>query len=75
MTSDNEALRKWGKLSIDNRNLLLANVFCSNCLTTTVVDYDIVSYKGGILIQGKCKQCGHDVARVVEESLFGQDSP
>lgn len=71
MASDIEALRKWSKLSIDDKNLLLANVFCSNCFTTTVVNYEIVSRKDGILIQGKCKHCGHNVARTVEESWFG----
>lgn len=75
MASDIDALRKWSRLNIEDRNLLLSNVFCSNCFTTTVANYEIITHKDGILIQGKCKQCGHNVARLVEEDWFGQDYP
>jgi len=74
MASDMVALRKWSKLDKATQNQLLANVFCADCFTTTVVDYEIVSRKGGILIKGKCKQCGHDVARVVEDDWFDHNS-
>ena len=74
MASDIEALRKWSKLDLDTKNCLLTNVFCSNCFTTTVINYEIVSRKDGILIQVICKQCGREVARVVEEGWFSQGS-
>jgi len=72
MASDIEALRKWSKLSTNIKNRLLSNVFCSNCFTTTVINYDIVLHEEGILIQGICRHCGHKVARVVEEGWFGK---
>jgi len=32
----------------------------------TIVDYHITEDKFGIVLEGKCKNCGHDVARLVK---------
>ena len=67
MASDMEALRKWRELDKATQNTLLRNVFCPDCFVTTIVDYEITSDKFGIVLRGKCKQCGHDVARLIED--------
>ena len=67
MATNKKALLKWNKLDKATQNKLLTNVFCINCLVTTVVEYEVVSIKEGILIKGKCIKCGQNVARVVDE--------
>lgn len=46
------------------------NVFCGYCKdghVTTIVDYrSYVLDNYDLLLKGKCKKCGHDVARVLE---------
>jgi len=75
MTSDIDALRKWSKLDKAMQNRLLANAFCVDCFVTTIVDYEITSdNKFGFVLRGKCKQCGKDVARVVEDDWFSHES-
>ncbi len=74
MATDIVALRKWSKLDRAIQNRLLANVFCTDCFATTAIDYEVVSSGEGILIKGKCKKCGQDVTRVVEEDWFSHDS-
>lgn len=49
------------------RKKVLSNVFCSKCSVTTIVDYSFTAEKDGIMICGKCKKYGEDVARYVEE--------
>lgn len=61
------AIRKWKKLDIATRKRLLESVFCGDCLVTTIVDYNITMDKFDIVLRGKCKKCGKDVARVVED--------
>jgi hypothetical protein len=61
------AIRKWNKLDKATKQRLLENVFCSDCFVTTIVDYEITMEKAGIVLRGKCKKCGKDVARVVED--------
>lgn len=65
--TDFRAAQKWSKLSHDLKNKLLGNVFCSSCGVTTIVEYTLHDEKFGILIKGKCKKCGMDVARLVED--------
>jgi len=61
------AAQKWSKISKNVRELLINNVFCSNCGVTTIVNYSLHDDKFGVLLQGKCKKCGKDVARLVED--------
>jgi len=64
--ADFSALQKWSKIPKDIQRKILDNVFCSNCFVTTIVDYTMIDEKHGIVIKGKCKKCGKDIARVVE---------
>lgn len=66
--TDIEAMRKWKKVPKDMRHRLLNNVFCSKCLVTTIVDYTLHNEDQGVLLQGKCKACGKNVARLVEDA-------
>jgi len=74
MASDIAALRKWSKLDEATQNRLLENAFCIDCFVTTIVDYEITLDKFGIVLRGKCKQCGKDVARVVEDDYPSHES-
>jgi len=64
---DINALRKWNKIDKEHQKLIVENVYCRNCKVTTIVDYSITSDKYGIVLKGKCKKCGNEVARVVED--------
>ena len=61
-----KAIQNWGKVPKNIQELLVNNVFCSDCGVTTIVDYSINNYKFGVLLNGKCKKCGKDVARLVD---------
>ena len=62
-----KAMQKWNEFPKDLQIRILNNVFCGNCIITTIVEYDIVlSAEGIVLLKGKCKKCGDAVARVVE---------
>ncbi|WP_163528705.1 hypothetical protein [Halobacillus ihumii] len=62
-----EANKKWLSLPKDIRSQLIGNVFCSSCLNAvTITDFIIVDHQEGVLLEGKCKNCGNGVARVVE---------
>lgn len=63
---DYKAARKWNKIPKNVQEMLINNVFCSNCGVTTIVDYDLQNDKFGVLLKGKCKKCGSAVARLVE---------
>jgi transcription elongation factor Elf1 len=64
---DFSAAQKWAKLTKNNQQLLVRNVLCSVCGVTTIVKYTLHDNKYGILLKGICKQCGRDVARLVED--------
>jgi len=64
---DLEAAKKWAKISSDIQQLLINNVFCSKCGVTTIVDYALHNDRFGIVLKGKCKKCGKDVVRLVED--------
>ncbi|MBY7145027.1 hypothetical protein KFZ56_18580 [Virgibacillus sp. NKC19-3] len=65
--TDFKAAQKWSKIPKDIQMRLLSNVFCVNCTETTIIDYDMHDDEHGILLKGKCKKCGEDVARLVED--------
>lgn len=65
--SDFQAAQKWAKLPRNTQQLLINNVFCFACGVTTIVKYSLNNDKHGILLKGKCKKCGKDVARLVED--------
>jgi len=64
---DINALRKWNQIDKEHQKLIVENVYCRNCKVTTIVNYSITSDKYGIVLKGKCKKCGNEVARVVED--------
>ena len=65
--TDIKAAKKWADISTDTHQLIIDNVFCSNCGVTTIVDYALQNDRLGIVLKGKCKKCGKDVARFVED--------
>jgi hypothetical protein len=67
--SDITALRKWNSIPEDIRKKLLQNVYCGSCgVTTITLGYTITEKKNlGILLNGKCMKCGHEVCRTIEE--------
>lgn len=65
--SDMKAIKKWGQVPDYAKDIILSNVYCSKCGNTTVVDYSMHSDRLGIVINGKCINCGTKVVRVVED--------
>jgi len=58
----------WQRIPKDIREKLLGNVFCGNCKgAVRVIDYTVENDKLGLIIKGKCKNCGCNVVRVVEK--------
>lgn len=64
---DFNAMKKWNKLPKITQKLILENVFCSKCGVTTIVGYTMEDDEYGVLIKGKCKKCGKNVARLLED--------
>ncbi|TLS36019.1 hypothetical protein [Pseudalkalibacillus caeni] len=63
-----DANKKWLSIPKETRSRLISNVFCSNCAdVTTIQGFTIEDNQFGIVLKGKCKKCGHEVARVVED--------
>lgn len=63
-----DANKKWLSIPKEIRNSLLSNVWCGNCSdVTTITAFLIEEHDFGIVLKGKCKNCGKDVARVIEE--------
>ena len=60
------AQKKWNKIPDTGKERLLNNVFCHKCGETTIVEYSMYDDKFGVLLKGKCKMCGGDVARLIE---------
>ena len=66
-TIDFKAMQKWNKVPKEFQQKIIDNVFCGKCFVTTIVDYNIEDDMFGIILRGKCKKCGGNVARVVED--------
>ena len=64
------------KIGAGNLALVLDNVYCSECgPAAMVVDYEdniVIESSGDTVIRGKCKKCGHKVARLLEMGLTGE---
>lgn len=62
-----EALREWRKIPEHIRKLLLVNAFCHNCGTTEFAPgYTLSMRRGCVLIEGRCAECGAEVARLCD---------
>ncbi|MRG84968.1 hypothetical protein [Salinibacillus xinjiangensis] len=66
MPIDELARKRWLSIPADIRKELEENVFCGNCFVTTIVDYQVDSEDGNLVLKGKCKSCNRDVARVID---------
>lgn len=61
------ANKKWLSIPKETRRMLEQNVFCSSCLdAVTIEKYIVEDSPSGIVLRGKCKSCGNDVARVID---------
>ncbi|MHB1664170.1 MAG: hypothetical protein ACYCT7_02760 [bacterium] len=65
---EQQVMQKWLNLQEEIKEKLINNVYCSVCGMTTIVNYTIVlnEYYCDVVLKGKCKHCGKDVARLVE---------
>ena len=58
------ANKKWLAIPAAIRKELECNVWCSHCSDVVqIVDYVVKESPPGIVLKGKCKNCGKDVAR------------
>jgi hypothetical protein len=61
------ALKIWKNTPKELRRRVLENVYCGQCVgSTEIVDYTTEPAGVGLVLRGKCKKCGHKVARVLE---------
>ncbi len=57
---------KWMRISRQIRERLLCNIFCINCGDAVkAVNYYVEEEIRGLIIHGKCADCGADVKRIV----------
>ncbi|MBH0167069.1 hypothetical protein IHV12_19275 [Fictibacillus sp. 7GRE50] len=62
-----EANKRWLSIPKEIRSQLINNLFCTNCSgVTTIENFTIEDASFGVVLKGKCKECGHGVARVIE---------
>ncbi len=65
------AAKLWDKLPKDEQALLLANVYCGNCKgEVTIVSFAGTVSKRDLILNGRCKTCGGEVARVIERDYW-----
>ncbi len=66
---DLSAYREWQSWPEERRQLYLNNAFCHNCrqsghaVSSFAPGYTIRKDYYGLIIEGKCAVCGHDMAR------------
>lgn len=61
------ANKKWLSIPEETRRSLERNVWCSSCTDVVQIEnYIVQESRGGIVLHGKCKICGYEVARVVD---------
>ncbi|MEH7549833.1 MULTISPECIES: hypothetical protein [Bacillaceae] len=61
------ANKKWHSIPEETRRMLEQNVWCSSCGdVVTIEKYIVEDSPSGIVLRGKCKKCGHEVARVID---------
>lgn len=65
--TDFKAAQKWAKRPKNIQQLIINNAFCQHCGVTIIVKYTIHDDKLGVLLKGKCKKCGNEVRRFVED--------
>ncbi|MFT9596758.1 RQC-minor-1 family DNA-binding protein [Mesobacillus sp.] len=66
-TSSFDANKKWLMLPAEIRQMLVRNVFCGHCMDTVQIEkYVIKDFRDSVVLEGKCKNCGNDVVRVID---------
>jgi hypothetical protein len=61
------ANKTWLAIPVKIRRELERNVWCSNCSDVVqIIDFSVKDSPPGIVLEGKCKNCGKDVARFIE---------
>jgi hypothetical protein len=61
------ANKKWLAIPAEFRRELERNVWCVSCSDVVKIEnYVVKEATPGILLEGKCQKCGHDVARFIE---------
>ncbi len=61
------AKKRWNGLNETNRKLILETTWCPSCKNGICMQLHEAKMLGrSLLLRGICKECGHDVARVVE---------
>ena len=64
-----EAELLWSTVWPEARERILQAVFCTRCRTSVeIVDYSGRARNGDLILEGRCRNCGHGVCRVVETS-------
>ncbi len=59
----------WNQIPESTKEQLIDNVFCRSCGgASSIVDFktEMAEVKNDIVLQGKCKKCGNQVARYIE---------
>lgn len=63
-TADIAAIRLWKSYPDEAKEMWLHNAFCANCgVTSFAKGYTLRKDKFGVVIEGVCEKCGHDIAR------------
>lgn len=61
------ANKQWLSIPENIRRKLEQNVWCSSCSDVVKIEsYTVKEFSTGIVLEGKCKKCGNDVARVID---------
>ena len=61
------ASKLWAAVPEGAKKLLLSNVWCSKCgREVTMTNFTGVVKSQDLLLVGKCSECRHDVARLIE---------
>ena len=62
-----DANKKWLAIPQDYRQMLVRNVFCGHCKDTVQIEkYVIKGFRDSVMLEGKCKNCGNAVVRVID---------
>jgi len=62
-----EAAREWKKIPKAQQEMILANVWCGQCLGAVRMVLESAKMENGnLVLQGKCVNCRKTVCRVVE---------
>ncbi len=57
----------WSSIPIEKQELLLSNVWCTNCTkATTIINYVGRMEDSDLILTGACITCGGKVVRVLE---------